>query len=422
MIRSLLLSAALLAAAPATAQTVAITGGKVVTNTAQGILENATVVIRDGRVVSVGTGAAPQGATVVNAAGKWVTPGLFSAYSQLGMAELNAEDPTNDTAAGSSDLQISLRAADGFNPNATAIAVNRIEGLTRMALVAGPANGIFGGYGALANTTGALDGSITQREAFLLAEFGEQGAGLAGGSRPAAWAKLLAAIDDAKNPGRYADNNKEGGDVLVRREAQALGPVVRGEVPLLVEAHRASDILQVLQLRRREPRMKLIILGATEGWMVAEQLAAARTPVIVNPLANLPDSFELLGATMENAARLNAAGVQVAIADPGEASHNSRWIPQLAGNAVANGMPWQAAFDAISKVPAQIYGRTDLGVLQAGAVADVVIWDGDPLELMASPDAVYIAGAAMPMTSRQTELRDRYMTIGDGGLPTPYRR
>jgi imidazolonepropionase-like amidohydrolase len=421
MIRSALIASALLLAAPAFAQTTAITGGKVVTNTSQGIIENGTVLIRDGRIVSVGTGAPPANAKVVDARGKWVTPGLFAAYSQVGMAELDSEDDTNDTAAGASDLQISLHAADGFNPASTAIPVNRIEGVTRLALVANARRGLFGGYGSLADTSGAF-GSVERKDAFLLAEFGEAGADLGGGSRPAAWAHLLAAIDDAKAyPGRYS-GEREGGDVLVRREAQALVPVVKGQVPLMIQAHRASDILQVITLKQREPKMKLIILGAAEGWRVADQIAAAKIPVIINPVTNLPDRFEILAATMSNAARLNAAGVNISIADPGEASHNSRWIPQLAGNAVANGLPWQAGFDAITKNPALLYGRTDLGVLQAGATADVVIWDGDPLELMASPDAVYIAGNSMPMTSRQTELRDRYMNAGTDGLPPAYRR
>src|SRR5690606_18004487 len=156
---------------------------------------------------------------------------------------------------------------------------------------------------------------------------------------------------------------------------------------------------------------KLVLLGATEGWRVADQIAAAGVPVIVNPLQNLPDRFEVLAATLENAGRLQKAGVTVAIADPAESTHNTRFILQLAGNAVANGMTWDGAFKAISSVPATLYGQTDLGVLRQGAVADVVIWNGDPLELMSSADAVYIAGVATSMESRQTKLRDRYMNL-----------
>lgn len=420
MIRLLLLLATALLALPAAlAQPVAIVGGKVVTNTAQGILENATVVIDRGRVASVGTAAPPAGARIVDARGKWVTPGLFAAFSRVGLSEIDAEDSTEDSSAPSSKFQASLHAADGFNPDDTAIGVTRIEGFTRAAIVGAPGAGLFGGYGALVDMTGAFT-SVDSREAFLFAQLGEAGAGAAGGSRAAAWMWLLTAIDDAKAYPKGFEQDGEG-DILNRREASALKPVVEGKVPLMIEVHRASDILQVISLRKREPKIRLIILGAAEGWRVAGELAAAKIPVIVNPLTNLPDRFEILAATLENAGRLSKAGVTVAIADPNEATHNTRFIQQLAGNAVANGMPWNDAFAAITKNAAGLYGRTDLGVLAPNATADVVIWDGDPLEIMSSPDAVFIAGAETPLRSRQTELRDRYLRLNEP-LPQAYDR
>ncbi|MEZ6028983.1 MAG: amidohydrolase family protein [Hyphomonadaceae bacterium] len=421
MIRSLLLAAGLAALAPsALAQTIAITGGKVVTNTSQGVVENGTVVIRDGRIVSVGAGAPPAGASVVEADGKWITPGLFAAFSRIGLAELDSEDSTNDVSASSSKFQASLRAADAFNPDDTAIDVTRIEGFTRAAIIGSPGgDSLFGGYGAIIDTTGSFS-SIGARDVVMLARMGEAGAGAAGGSRSAAWQWLLTAIDDAKAYPRGFQDDGEG-DLLSSKEAMALKPVVEGRVPLMIEVHNAASILQVLSLRQREPKIKLILLGATEGWRVADQIAAAKVPVIVNPLTNLPDRFEILAATLENASRLEKAGVTVAIADPGEATHNTRFIQQLAGNAVANGMSWDGAFKAITSVPAAMYGQTDLGVLRQGAIADIVIWDGDPLELMSSPDAVYIAGQPTPMESRQTKLRDRYMNL-DEPLPQAYER
>ncbi|MDP3740109.1 MAG: amidohydrolase family protein [Hyphomonadaceae bacterium] len=419
MIRSLLLTAALLAAPAAHAQAVAITGGKVVTNTGAGIIENGTVVINNGRVVSVSTAQPPANAKVIDARGKWVTPGLFAAFSRAGLSEIDAEDSADDVSAPDSKLQISLHAADAFNPDDTAIPVSRIEGVTRLALVGAPGEGIFGGYGALADTSGTFD-SLQNREAFMFAQFGDSGAAATGGSRAALWAWLAAAIDDAKSYPRGFGDDRQG-DVLSRREAAALKPIVDGKIPLMVEAHRASDLLQIIALQKREPKMKLIILGAAEGWRVANELAAAKIPVIVNPLTNLPDRFEILAATLENAGRLSAAGVQVAIADPGDATHNTRFIQQLAGNAAANGMTWDAAFAAITRVPATIHGRNDLGVLQAGATADVVIWDGDPLELMSSPDAVYINGVETSLVSRQTKLRDRYLNLNET-VPQAYER
>lgn len=419
MIRSLLLATTLLCAPAALAQPIAITGGKIVTNTSQGIIESGTVVIANGRVVSVGAGAAPAGARVIDATGKWVTPGMFAAFSRVGLSEIDAEDSTEDTSASSSKFQASLHAADSFNPDDTAIAVTRIEGITRAAIVGAPGEGLFGGYGAIIDMTGGLD-SLQSREAFMLAQLGEAGASAAGGSRAASWMWLLTAIDDAKTYPRGFEDDGEG-DLLNRKEAMALKPVVEGKVPLMVAVHRASDILQVISLQKREPKIKLIILGAAEGWRVADQIAAAKIPVIVNPLTNLPDRFEVLAATLENAGRLSRAGVTVAIADPNEATHNTRFIQQLAGNAVANGMEWGRAFEAVTSVPARLYGRTDLGVLGANATADVVIWDGDPLELSSSPDAVFIAGIETPMESRQTKLRDRYLNLNEP-LPQAYER
>jgi imidazolonepropionase-like amidohydrolase len=413
-----LLAGLMLLHAPAQGQTIAITGGKVVTNTSQGILESAVVVIRDGRIVSVGQGSAPAGATTVDAAGKWVTPGLFAAFSRVGVSEINGEDGADDASAAASRFQMSLRTADSFNPSDTSVPVTRIEGVTRIAIVGEPGSGLLAGVGALADTSGAFD-SVFAREAFAYARLGEAGAALAGGSRAATWAWLEAAVADARAyPARYDDGGE--GEVLSRRDAAAFLPVVQGRIPLMVETHRASDILALIDFTRRHPSMRFVVLGAAEGWRVADQLAAARIPVVVNPLTNLPDRLEILGSTLENAARLSRSGVTVAIADPNEATHNTRLIPQLAGNAVANGMAWQAAFAAISSVPASLFGREDLGVLAPGAIADVVVWDGDPLEVMSSPDAVYIDGVATPMTSRQTLLRDRYLAPPDAD-PHAYR-
>lgn len=419
MIRSLLLASALIAAPAALAQPIAITGGKVVTNTSQGILESATVVINNGRVVSVGTAAPPAGARVIDAKGKWVTPGMFAPFSRVGLSEIDAEDSAEDTSAPKSRFQASLHAADAFDPDDTAIAVTRIEGITRAAIVGSPSGGLFGGYGAIVDLTGGFN-SIQSREAFMFARMGESGAGAAGGSRSAAWMWLLTALDDAKTYPKGFEDDGEG-DLINRKEAIALKPVLEGKVPLMIEVHRAGDILQVISLQKREPKIKLIILGAAEGWRVADELAAAKIPVIVNPLTNLPDRFEILASTLENAGRLSKAGVTVTIADPNEATHNTRFIQQLAGNAVANGMSWADAFAGVTKNAAALYGRTDLGILAPNAIADVVIWDGDPLELMSSPDAVFINGDETPMKSRQTELRDRYLKL-DEPLPQAYER
>jgi imidazolonepropionase-like amidohydrolase len=149
-----------------------------------------------------------------------------------------------------------------------------------------------------------------------------------------------------------------------------------------------------------------------EGWQVADELAAARIPVILdNLLSNLPASFELLSARLDNAALLHEAGVQIAIAPSAGDAQQARLVLQLAGNAVANGLPWDAAFAAISRTPAEIFGAANIGRLERNYLADVVIWDGDPLEVQSAPTAVFIEGIEQALVSRQTRLRDRYNPV-----------
>jgi imidazolonepropionase-like amidohydrolase len=143
---------------------------------------------------------------------------------------------------------------------------------------------------------------------------------------------------------------------------------------------------------------------------VAGELAAAKIPVILNPLDNLPESFDAVGATLENAARLQRAGVKIAFSLDDPEPHNMRKVRQAAGIAVAHGLPWDEALAALTRNPAEILGvATGNGSLARGRPADLVLWSGDPLEVTTLADRVFIQGEAQPMRSRQTELRDRYL-------------
>jgi imidazolonepropionase-like amidohydrolase len=421
MIRRMMISLAVLVAAPvALAQSVVVYGEKVWTGTSQGTLENGVVVVENGRITSVGTAPArvPAGALEVRA--EWVTPGLISAFSRTGLAEVSGVDDTNDGGAGKSAFSAALNAADGFNPDATPIAVTRLEGFTRLAVAPEAASKLFGGQGFLADTTG-LDGSIFKERAFTYVVLGESGASLSGGSRPAAWASLRGAFDDVRFFGaRYMSHND--GNVLTRMDAQALMPAVRGEQLILFQASRASDLNAIMDFQEENPSLKVAIVGADEGWRVAKRLAALEIPVIVDAFSNLPASFSQLAATSENAKRLAEAGVTVAIVHLENDSHQARLATQVAGNAVANGMPFDIAMKALTSAPAQIFGMTDLGVLAPGGRADVVAWDGDPLEVTSAPVAVYIDGESQPMVSRQTKLRDRYRTLDESERPMAFKR
>ncbi len=418
------ISAVVLFASTALAQTTVITGGTVWTGTDDEPIENGVVILIDNRVAAVGDDslAIPARSNVIDAKGSWVTPGIFAPFTKVGLVEVGAEDSTNDTSAANSKFSVALNAADGFNPKASSVPVTRLEGVTRMAVAPGFGQSLFAGQGFIANTTGA-DGSILEERAFMYVTLGESGAQRAGGSRPAAWTTFRAALDDALEFTTRYEATSEG-SVLNRTDAQALEAAAYGEQLILVNLHRASDIRRLIAFSEEKSSLNFAIVGATEGWLVADELAASGIPVIMDPFDNLPASFEQLGATSRNAERLIEAGVKTAFAHLGSDSHQTRLVLQSAGNAVANGLDAAEAIKAITSVPAEIFGYNDLGRLSSGAIADIVIWDGDPLDVTSAPTTVIIDGVEQAMESRQTKLRDRYLDLtSDGGdLPLAYRK
>jgi imidazolonepropionase-like amidohydrolase len=402
-------------AAPAVAQTIAIEGGRVHTMTGAPI-EGATVLIRDGRVVEVGTSVSvPSGAQRIDARGMVVTPGLFESNTNIALVEVGAVQGTRDFSMASWQgndpdyVASSFNVADGLNPNSVVIPVNRIGGVTTA--VTRPSGGLISGQGLVIDLEGSDIGDLVARNPVaMFASLGESSQSAGGGARAGATMRLRQVLDDARFYMRNRDAYNRGAlrDLAASRlDLEALIPVLEGELPLVIEAHRASDIRTALRIAD-EYDLRLILMGATEGWMVAEQIARARVPVVVKVLQNLPDNFERLGARYDNAALLRQAGVTIAITSAD--THNARNIRQEAGNAVAYGLPYDEALRAITTVPAQIWGVAGThGTIAAGQVANVVVWDGDPLELLTPVSAVVVDGVQVPMTSRQTELRDRYL-------------
>lgn len=407
------LSALVMAAAiamPAAAETVLIQNGRVVTNTQAGVIENGDVLIVDGRIAQVGADIrAPRGARIIDAQGAWVTPGGFAAMSEIGLSEISGSGAPNDANISGELIAAAADAGAAFNPEVTAIAVTRMEGVTRAAIAPSSTSTMFGGRGALVSLDGSPDSVFGQRT-FMVVELGEAGANRTGGSRAAVWPAFEAALRDAREyPSRYRSG--QGGAVLNEIDAAALQPYARGQGIFLVHIESAADIRRLIRYQRANPQLKFVIHGGAEAWQVADELARSGIPVIVDPLSNLPDRFERLSARLDNAAILHRAGVRFAIAPaPGTVdAHQARLVLQLAGNAVANGLPWEAAFAAVTRGPADIFGVGNrLGRLDRNYIADVVIWDGDPLQVTSAPTAVFIAGVEQPLVSRQTRLRDRY--------------
>ncbi|HEX8317437.1 amidohydrolase family protein [Longimicrobium sp.] len=422
MNRILLTAAALcFAAAPAGAQAIAIVGGDVYT--ADGTpIRGGTVVIQNGRITAVGANVAiPAGARRIDATGKWVTPGLIESSTTMGIGEVSSIAESNDaeiqdvTSRRDTDdqVQAAFTVTEGLNPRSMVIPIVRIMGVTTA--ITRPSGSLISGQGAMIDLAGNRVEDMTVVSPIgMYASLSENARGAVGGPRAAISMRLREVLEDAR---AYARNRQsfERGETrefsVSRLDLEALQPVLAGREPLVVEAHRASDIQLALRIAR-EYDLRLIITGGTEAWMVADDLARARVPVLVKVLNNLPGSFESLGATYENAARLRRSGVQVALTS-GE-TWRAYTIRQEAGNAVAYGLPWAEAFRAVTLYPAQIWGVADrYGSLEAGKVANVVVWSGDPFELLTRVEHVIIRGQEVPLVSRETQLRDRYRTLDE---------
>ncbi|PJJ96752.1 amidohydrolase [Lysobacteraceae bacterium NML91-0213] len=423
-----LLATALAAALalPAAAQDLLIRNATVHTATAQGTLEHTDVLVRGGRIAGIGSGLAAAGVPVVDAAGRPLTPTLFGGINGLGIEEVSGEDSTSDgrlaLGDGAKDMVVrpEFDVTLAYNPDSLLRPVATAEGIGFSLLAAGATSGgsIIAGQGATMRLDGS-DDPAGPRVLFL--QLGARGAELTGSSRAAQWMLLDQIIDEAR--GRIPVGSHVS--LLTPAGRSALTRYLDGNGRVLVAVDRAADIRQLLRWSKRHD-LRIAIAGGSEAWRVAADLAAARVPVFVDPLDNLPSGFDQLHASLENAARLQAAGVQVSFARASDAAHNARKLRQLAGNAVAHGLPWDAALAGLTRVPAEVLGVDGIGTIAVGQRADLVLWSGDPLDVIHTAEQTWFDGVAIPMRSRQTELRDRYLRSGtsreQGGLPRAYGR
>lgn len=412
------LAAALSLVPPVAAQTIAITGATVHTVSSPPI-EGATVLVRDGRIVAVGSDVEiPADAERLDARGTVVTPGLIDTGSTLGLTEVGAVDDTRDYSLGADDV---IRAAfdvmDGINPNSSLIPVNRLLGVTTA--LTSPSGGLIAGRAAMIDLAGASVGEMAVRpRAAMMASFDADDGG---GARGGASLRLREVLDDA----RFWRDNRAAFDrgaarnlVASRLDLEALQPVLAGDMPFVVTADRASDIEAVLRIAA-DYDLDLVIRSGAEAWMVADQLAAAGVPVILRPLTNAPSSFARLGARFDNAALLRAAGVPVMLTS--FETHRAGDLAWQAGNAVRAGLDWADALRSVTLTPATVFGVAgDYGSIEAGKIANLVVWSGDPFELSSRPIHVMIRGAFVPDTSRQRALFERYREI-DADTPPAYR-
>ena len=389
------------------ANSILITGADLYGST--GVLVDTSIYIEDGIIAALGDSSPNSADVEFDGAGKSITAGLFNGSTHIGAIEVEQIEQTEDFISYSAAVGASFKVADAFNPRSTLIPFNRVQGLSHALLVPEAGNRLFAGQVALVqlgNQPQVIDDSVA-----VAVDYTEGGFDLAGSSRATAMAMLRQGLADAQDFAR----NKPAALAGARRDYSlsladltALEPVISGAKPLLVRTHRASDISAILRLAK-EFNLRLILSGVVEGWLVAEQIAAANVPVIIDPIENLPSSFETLGARLDNAKLLSDAGVTLVFTGMSWLStHNAYLVRQSAGNAVANGLDKNVAIAAMTRNPAKLFAASVSGDIAVGEIADLVLWSGDPLELTSEPDLVMVAGEQIPLESRALLLRDRY--------------
>ncbi len=421
-LRLALAALAWLGADVARADTLAITGARAFTGEA--VVEDATIVVRDGRIASVAAhGSAPAGAKLIEAKGRWVSVGLMNAGTQLGLVEVTSLAETSDGAVTSGPLGPAFDVQYAINPNSLLLPQARADGLTRAGdYPTGAGTAPFLGQGAALRLSEGED-LLDRPRAMMFARIDGFSAAKAGGSRAAAWTLLRNALQEARAYRTAKPGAGPRDQLLNRPDIEALQPVVAARMPLGLLVNRESDIREAARLAD-DFGVQVVVFGGSEAWRVADLLAAKHIAVVLDPFADLPASYDELGARRDNAARLQRAGVRIAFSVPGvHFSHDAgEALREAAGVAVANGLPWTEAMKAATVEAAEIWGVADhYGRMAPGQDADLVLWDGDPLEPSSAPVTVLIQGREVSLATRQRALRDRYSPLRDrSGWPAAY--
>lgn len=393
----------------AVAEITAIKGGIVHTMGRKGTIKDAVILLENGRIKAVGRNLSiPGGARVIDGAGKIIVPGFMHSGSYLGLSEISLTKDSNEHSAKKSPFTAAFDVRYGLKSNGSVIADNRRHGLTHAITQPSGSDGIFSGSGAIISLSG--DSNMYLGKGPMMANPANAG------NRNIAWAQIRLILDQAAfyNSNRTRILKGEGPDdfILPNYDMDALIALLNGQQKLVLTVNSEDDIRQAIALKK-DYGLDLVLSGAVEAWKVARELAAAKIPVIIDPQDNLPVSFGQMGATYRNAALLDKAGVEFAISPGGMArNHNAHMVNQAAGIAVAHGLDWQRALRAITLSPARIFGiDKSFGSIEKGKIANIVIWDGDPLEVTSNPVHVLVKGKLYPLVSRRTLLRDRYMDL-----------
>lgn len=412
LFKSSLIALALASSSASFAQSIAITNATVHTVTEQGVLNNATVIIQDGKVTAINPESVTAD-TVIDAEGKILTPGFIGSMNQLGLVEVGAVSRSRD--AGDKKADITFDASLAFNPRSTVIPYSRKGGITTNVVVPRGGESMFKGQTFVADLSGEFDSVRVSNNAVII-DLGAKSKG----SRALDLQKLQVKFEDAtkklakaKKKAKDAKDKKEVKEPS--REDKVINALLAGDKALVAYADRATDLLALLKLKETFS-LDLVLVGAADSILIADKIAQAKVPVVMAALDNLPGSFDSLHASLENAAKLTAAGVNVALTVDGD-THNLYQLRFHAGNAVANGLSRDAALAAVTANVADAF-NVDSGRIAVGKTADLVLWSADPFELSSHVAKIWIGGKEVSTQSRQDKLRDRYMQ--QSNMPKSY--
>lgn len=408
MIKGYLMVAAIIGLSfqSALANTVLLDNARIITASDEGVIARGDVLIENGKIKQVATHIVPpKGARVLDLNGKTITPGFINSESALGISEINGGANASERATNDSAFTAAYNVADIINPFSSAVPLARRGGVTGVIVSPHSSQSHFAGQAAWFTPHDSNDLDWIKPAAAVFWDFNAVKSGR-GATLPRLRAELADAALYAKD-----QNSLKAGKLKARSwsryDLDALVPVMRGETPLALRVNRATDIAAVVNIVSKM-KIRAVIVGGAEAWMVADTLAAADIPVLLDPSKNLPSNFDMVNAANENAALLNKAGVRILIGGPTSA-HDTSKIRYFAGIAVANGLPWDVAIDAITRTPAQVWGLKDVGQIKLGMRADIAVWDGDPLEPMTLISQLYISGHPQSLITRQDRLEQRYI-------------
>jgi len=381
-----------------------IKNATIMTASGQGTLKNTDLVIEDGIIKQIGQSLSINQGSEIDATGKYMTPGLIAPHTTLGLQEIELEAETRDDSTDHYSAGFSISKA--FNPSSSLIPYNRAGGITSAIVTPSSASGVYSGMSSVFKINGDLMSEPMAEDIALIMNLG--------GNKDSRAATIMSLEDSFDITRRFSMKRSsimrgedfDFGEYSIR-DLEAILRLLKQEIPLVVRANRANDLLRMIEIANQY-KIRIIFAGAKEAWRIADSIAAESIPVIVDPMDNIPSSFDSIAARLDNAAILEDSGVKVLISS--QSDHNSYLSRQGAGNAVTYGLSKESAIKALTIHVAETFGIDDqIGSIEVGKEADIVLWDNDPLEVSSFTTHVLIDGKSISLMTRSKRLRDRYL-------------